>query len=132
MKRTLLAAIMALLLPGTPALAGPLPDADGDGWSDMLDNCSDVSNPDQDDSDLDDCGNLCDADYDQTGLVDFGDFGLFASAFGVAGNPMEQHIEPISPVLPRVVDFGDFGFFAGAFSGLPGPSGTTSSTTACP
>jgi hypothetical protein len=132
MKRTLLAATLALLLWGMPAMAGPLPDADGDGVSDLSDNCSDDVNPDQDDSDLDDCGNLCDADYDQTGLVDFGDFGTFAAAFGVAGNPTEQHIEPISAVLPRTVDFGDFGYFASAFGSVPGPSGTTSVTTECP
>ena len=132
MKRRLLAATMALLLWGMPALGGPLPDSDGDGVSDVDDNCSDDVNPAQDDTDGDDCGNICDADYDQTGLVDFGDFGLFASAFGVDGNPMEQHIEPISPVLPRVVDFGDFGFFASAFGGMPGPSGTTGGTTECP
>ena len=132
MKRTLLAATLALLLWGTPSLAGPLPDSDGDGVTDSLDNCSDAANGDQDDSDADDCGNLCDADYDQSGLIDFGDFGLFTSAFGADGNSTQQHVEPISPVLPRIVDFGDFGFFANAFGGGPGPSGTSVGTTACP
>jgi hypothetical protein len=109
-----------------------MPDSDGDGVKDVSDNCSDVSNPDQDDWDADDCGNLCDADYDQNGQVDFGDFGAFANAFGTDGNPAQQHVEAISAVLPRVVDFGDFGYFAGAFGAAPGPSGTTSSTKECP
>jgi hypothetical protein len=55
MKRTLLAATLALLLWGTPAMAGPAPDADGDGVSDSEDNCSDDKNPAQDDTDGDEC-----------------------------------------------------------------------------
>jgi hypothetical protein len=133
MRRTLVAATLALLLWGTPALAGPQTDDDGDGWIDTEDNCSEVANPAQDDTDGDDCGNLCDADYDQTGLAGFGDFGSFATAFGKTGNTPQQHVEPISPVTPRVVDFGDFGIFATTlFNSVPGPSGTTASTTACP
>jgi hypothetical protein len=133
MKRTLLAATLALLLWGAPAFAGSTPDTDGDGVIDSLDNCSAKINSAQNDTDLDDCGNLCDADYDQTGVVDFGDFGGFASCFGVASAACEeqQHVEPISAA--SAVDFGDFGYFASAFgAGPPGPSGTTASTVACP
>lgn len=132
MKRTLFVATLVLLLWGAPALAGPQSDFDSDGVFDNADNCSEAANPAQDDGDADDCGNICDADYDQSGLVDFGDFGVFANAFGATGNTLQQHVEPISPVGPRVVDFGDFGVFANVFNLAPGPSGTTGSTVACP
>jgi hypothetical protein len=132
MKRILLVATLTLLLWGTSAFAGNFSDLDLDGVSDQLDNCSEKINASQDDTDADDCGNLCDADYDQSGLVDFGDFGAFAAAFGLSGNTLPQHVEPISPDAPRAVDFGDFGYFASAFSSGPGPSGTTASTVACP
>ena len=128
MKRTLLAATMALLLWGMPALGGPLPDSDGDGVSDVNDNCSDDVNPDQDDTDADDCGNLCDADYDDSGTVGFSDFAQFAAVFG-GGDEEKCHIEPIAPCT---VGFAQFAFFAQNFGGTPGPSGTTAGTPACP
>ena len=37
------------------------PDADDDGWADPLDNCPDISNPDQIDGDGDGAGNACDS-----------------------------------------------------------------------
>ncbi len=128
MKRTLLAATMALLLWGMPALGGPLPDSDGDGVSDVDDNCSDDINPGQDDTDGDDCGNLCDADYDQSGVVAIPDFGGFVGAFAT-NDEQKKHFEPVPG---GTVAIPDFGFFVGAFGGIPGPSGTTAGTTACP
>jgi hypothetical protein len=119
---------MALMLWGMPAWGGPLPDSDGDGVSDMSDNCSDDANPDQDDSDEDDCGNLCDADYDNNGSHGFSDFGLFVPAFGT-NDEGKCHLEPISGCT---VTFADFGFYLVNFGGIPGPSGTTAGTTACP
>lgn len=131
MNRTLFAATMALLLWGTPALGGPVPDSDGDGVADMWDNCSDAVNPGQDDTDEDDCGNLCDTDYNQDGATTFADFGQFSVNYGSTGHPLQQHIEPISDA--RVVGFGDFGVFAASYGvDPPGPSGTTSGTLACP
>jgi hypothetical protein len=132
MKRTLVAATLALLLWGTPALAGPQTDTDGDGWIDTEDNCSEVANPAQDDTDGDDCGNICDADYDNNGVVGFSDFGQFVANFNQTGHPLQQHNEPVDPV--RVVGFADFGYFVSVFNvpGSVGPSGTTVGTTACP
>jgi hypothetical protein len=129
MKRTLLATTLVLLLWGTPALAGPDlgPDTDGDTIADSVDNCSDVFNTAQDDTDGDDCGNLCDADYDDDGVVNFIDFSAFSFAFG--SNDLEKdHTDPV--VGP--ISFLDFSFFSNAFGSTPGPSGTTTGTTACP
>jgi hypothetical protein len=134
MKRTLLATTLVFLLWGTPALAGPvaMPDFDGDAIADRHDNCSEVANPAQDDTDGDDCGNLCDADYDNNGVIGFSDFGQFAVNFNVADHPLQQHREPVDPA--RVVGFADFGYFATVFNvpGSIGPSGTTAGTVACP
>ena len=45
-------------------------DTDGDGIPDNADNCPEVSNPDQINTDGDEVGNLCDADDDNDGLTD--------------------------------------------------------------
>lgn len=128
MRLTIFAATFAFLLWGTPAFAGSNPDFDLDGVGDVIDNCSEAPNPAQTDSDGDDCGNLCDANYDQGGLVGFGDFGAFTgSGFGTT-NEVFNHTEPTSDT----VGFGDFGFFTSNFGTVPGPSGTTAGTTACP
>jgi hypothetical protein len=131
MKRIALLAVTATLAWGTPALGGNeyFCDCDGDGVTDENDNCIGRSNPGQDDTDGDLCGNLCDADYDQNGSPGFPDFGAFSSNFGTA-NPLYMHIEPISGA--RSVGFPDFGFFSANFGVVPGPSGTTPGTVACP
>ena len=107
----------------------PEPDFDDDGIGDALDNCSERSNPAQVDTDLDDCGNVCDADYDQNGIVTIGDFGAFVQAFGTTNN-LYQHTPPINPTTS--VSIGDFGFYGQNFGSVPGPSGLTAGTTACP
>ncbi len=115
-----------------PATAGrldlPLSDPDGDGVDSQFDNCSLRANPGQDDTDGDGCGNICDADYGQSGTVSIADFGQFLQCFGTT-NEVCQHREPIGG---RLVGIGDFGFFVGNFGTVPGPSGTTAGTTACP
>jgi hypothetical protein len=123
----------AFLLWGAPALAGPGGDFDGDGILDANDNCSIKSNSAQDDTDGDKCGNLCDADYvtaPGNGIVALNDFGQFSVRFGLTGHPLQQHVQPISAANP--VALHDFGYFSSAFGGVPGPSGTTTGTVACP
>ena len=102
---------------------------DGDGIGDALDNCSATQNPNQDDTDADDCGNLCDADYNDSGRVGMADFNEFRTAFTMAGDEEKCHVEPVAGCT---VGFPDFTIFASLFLGIPGPSGTTGGTTACP
>ncbi len=117
------------ILDNTIATCDDKHDFDGDGIGDSLDNCSQAANPAQDDTDLDDCGNLCDADYGQSGVVSSGDFGAFLGAFGT-NDQEKQHTPPIDATT--VVGSGDFGFFFANFGKVPGPSGTTAGTIACP
>jgi hypothetical protein len=60
----------------------PTSDADGDGVQYSQDNCSEVANSSQIDSDGDGFGNACDADYDNDGLVTGSDYEAFGDAFG--------------------------------------------------
>ncbi len=57
-----------LMTVATP-LERPQDDRDRDGVWDMTDNCLEVPNPDQRDTNADGFGNLCDADVDGDGLV---------------------------------------------------------------
>ena len=129
MKLIVLAATLVLLVFGiSPAFAGTVDaDSDGDSIDDFSDNCSDAFNPAQDDTDGDSCGNICDANYSQSGVVGFPDFGAFTGAFGTA-TPNIRLLEPGS----GIVGFPDFGAFTGLFGAAPGPSGSTTGTTACP
>jgi len=122
------AATLASLLWLAPAFAGSVPDFDGDGVADQLDNCSVAVNTRQDDTDFDYCGNLCDADYDNDGHVGFSDFGELLRCWGWCCEEM-RHREPVTDCI---VSFSDFGFMVANFGGTPGPSGTTPGTIACP
>jgi len=125
-RRIAFSALIPLLLCGTLAFAA---DFDGDGVSDENDNCSEAANDAQDDTDNDDCGNLCDADYDNSGVVGHPDFFEFGVVFGTTGNEEKCHTQPIPGCI---ADFPDSGFLFNAFGEIPGPSGTTAGTTACP
>ena len=48
-------------------------DSDGDGVADEVDNCPNIANADQLDTDLDEAGNLCDLDDDNDGIRDLDD-----------------------------------------------------------
>lgn len=52
---------------------GPIPDADGDGVADDVDNCPATPNSDQANHDGDAAGNACDSDDDDDGLMDGAD-----------------------------------------------------------
>jgi hypothetical protein len=131
MKLMALAATLALLVFGaTPVFAGaPCMDTVGDTVADCDDNCSDVPNPGQDDTDGDDCGNICDADFDQSGSVGFADFGAFTAPGIFGGFDLEYDL---TEAVAGPVGFGDFGAFTALFGPPAGPSGTTPGTVACP
>jgi hypothetical protein len=102
------------IIPGPVALA----DQDLDLWPDVADNCTDVANPSQRDSDADDSGNACDCDFDQDGACTIADFNAFlvdfqSSVDGGTGTDMEAD---------GSVGIGDFNLFLPGFqAGVPGP-----------
>ena len=127
MRLTVFTAAITFLLWGTPAFAD---DFDDDGVEDEFDNCLEAMNPAQDDTDGDGCGNRCDADYDDSGIVGIPDLIKFDAVVGTFGNEEQCHIE--DPIPGCRVGAKNIGFVSLKFGLAPGPSGTTSGTTACP
>jgi hypothetical protein len=129
--------LMTALLLALPAFAGPpdpcagFPDTDSDGFTDPCDNCLNIANPSQTDCDSDGCGNICDADFDQNGVVAAGDLNSLLGAFG-SGSCKHDIGAPDPPEPNGVVAAGDLARLLALFGTAPGPSGTTSGTTACP
>ena len=119
--RTALCILSTLLvmLIGLPALAQTSLDRDGDGHEDTVDNCHQLANPTQRDTDGDGFGDHCDADFNNDGLVstrDFGDYFFPAFTAGVdGGNGADMNGDGIVSMI-------DFGLFFAQFSaGAPGP-----------
>ncbi|MFP6630198.1 MAG: S8 family serine peptidase [Myxococcota bacterium] len=107
-------------------------DDDGDGACNEVDNCLDVSNPNQVDSNQDGYGNLCDTDLNDDNAVGVPDFNAFRSVFGLSCS---------DPGYDADADFNsdcaigvpDFNIFRNYFGGPPGPSGyACAGTIPCP
>jgi len=97
-------------------------DSDGDLVIDSYDNCLNVPNATQIDSNQDGYGNACDADYDGNGVVGGTDFSTFVLAFGsYAGGP--NYNPDCDHTGDGIVGVVDYGRFANSFGNPPGPSG---------
>jgi hypothetical protein len=92
------------------------PDSDGDGIADNCDNCINVANAAQRDTDSDGHGNFCDADFDNACAVGFPDLTTFSNAF-FSTDPLVDLDGDGS------VGFPDLTIFSNSFFGVPGPSG---------
>jgi endoglucanase len=95
-------------------------DVDRDGVSDNVDNCINVANADQRDSNNDGFGNVCDADLDDSGFVNFADLALFKSAFG--SNDADADFDGNG-----FVNFADLAMFKSMFGQPPGSAELNSS-----
>ena len=111
----------------------PLPDdGDGDGVDDDADNCTEVENADQRDTDGDGFGNACDPDYNNDGAVGIPDFNAFRARFGLTDtdpgfDPAVDHNGDGAVGIP------DFNVFRSYFGQPPGPSGLAcAGTVPCP
>lgn len=92
-------------------------DADSDGVTDALDNCIDIANTDQRDTNSDGFGNVCDPDLDNNGIVNFLDVSQFVDDFGtVSSGDADFNGDGF-------INFLDFALFPDFFLGPPGPSG---------
>jgi hypothetical protein len=95
----------------------PPADGDGDGVADAADNCSQVANASQLDSNGDGYGNLCDPDFNDNGTVDSQDGSLLRAAFGTSTYP-ERDLNGNG-----LVDSQDGTILRSRFGQPPGPSG---------
>jgi hypothetical protein len=97
-------------------------DSDGDGVPDDSDNCTQVANADQHDSNGDGFGNACDPDITDDCTVNFGDLGLLKTVF-FSTDPDADFDGNGS------VNFGDLGVLKTFFFLPPGPSGVPNACT---
>ncbi|MEM9056459.1 MAG: family 16 glycosylhydrolase [Pseudomonadota bacterium] len=91
-------------------------DGDGDGVANLDDNCSELANGDQRDTDSDLYGNRCDADLNNDGQINFLDLGLMKARF--FGTDADADLDG-----DGAVNFVDLGLMKARFFGVPGPSG---------
>ena len=91
-------------------------DTDGDGVFDSMDNCTEVSNPAQRDSNGDGYGNFCDADVDNDGAINFSDLNILKTGF--FGTDADLDFDG-----DGAVNFADLQIMKDSFFGSPGPSG---------
>lgn len=114
-----IATFVALLFLTSPALAV---DTDGDGVDDTLDNCSQLFNPDQRDTNGDGFGNACDADLNNDLIVNTIDLGIFRSVFFT--NDADADFDG-----GGIVNAVDLGILRASFFQPPGPGAVSPSVT---
>ena len=107
-------------------------DDDGDGLCNEVDNCSDVANSDQIDTDQDGYGNMCDPDINNDGITGGADFTSFRNAWGsVCGDPNYNAVVDFSSDC--VIGGIEFTVFRLGWGQAPGPSGhSCAGTPPCP
>lgn len=95
-------------------------DSDFDGVNDDVDNCTDVANPSQLDTNGDGYGNVCDPDLNNDCIVNFVDLGALKSAFfSTPGSPNWDPDADFDGNL--VVNFLDLSRMKSVFFAEPGP-----------
>jgi hypothetical protein len=104
--------------PGDSTTAYMVVDTDGDGVTDIADNCILIANADQRDTNGDGFGNICDPDLDNNLIVNAIDLGLFKSVFFDVGPGIDADFNGDNTV--NVIDLGILKTF---FFLPPGPSG---------
>jgi hypothetical protein len=96
-------------------------DADEDGVADHIDNCLNLANPDQRDTDIDGFGNYCDCDLNQDEFCGGPDFSLFIGCYNAATNG-DPTCEAADMNGDGFVGGPDFSLFISGYNGPPGPS----------
>ena len=99
-----------------PVTLQGLPDRDADQISDAVDNCVEVANPEQIDSNSDGFGNVCDADLNGDLVTNVIDLGLLRQRFFTADADADLNGDGVVNVI-------DLGIMRLRFFTAPGPSG---------
>ncbi len=102
-------------------LYGPPADTDGDGVVDALDNCSQLANLSQCDSDGDGIGNRCDGDLSNNGATNAQDTALFRQQLGQPSTAPGYNKADLN--CNGTVNAQDTALFRGLLGSPPGPSG---------
>jgi len=118
MMKDIILRSIGIFLAGFFVSASASPDSDGDGIGDNLDNCIQVPNADQRNSNaaVDLYGNRCDADLNDDGFVNIADLAAFKSVFGTADADADLDGSGF-------VNIADLAIFKSLFGKPPGPSG---------
>lgn len=108
---------------GEPTTSRGLPDGDADGVADALDNCRDVPNAAQRDTDGDGFGNLCDADINGDNVVNVVDLSVLRSQF------LKDDPNPHADLDgDGIVSVTDLAILRLSFFAPPGPTGACNDT----
>jgi hypothetical protein len=107
------------LLASVPLRGLALADTDADGIADRRDNCQQVANPDQRDSDHDGYGNLCDGDLNNDGKTDGADLKVFNLRYKTSDADADFNGDGIVNTL-------DLSILKLLYGKPPGPSGLVS------
>jgi hypothetical protein len=99
----------------------PFDDADSDGVADAIDNCTNIPNAIQCDSDGDGYGNHCDGDLNNNGFTNAFDTPLFRAQIGQAGSPPNYSAADFN--CNGFVNAFDTPIFRSLLGKPPGPSG---------
>ena len=116
--------ILLACLAATSGLAlAQAPDSDGDGVADAEDNCTQVANTGQQDTDGDDYGNMCDGDLNNDGNVNEADLEIMK---GVLNKEASTSAIAAAADLDNdgMVTAKDFARLRAQTATGPGPSGT--------
>ncbi|MEM8500317.1 MAG: thrombospondin type 3 repeat-containing protein [Pseudomonadota bacterium] len=107
---------------GPPTISrNELPDNDGDGIENIYDNCIDIVNPNQVDTNGDGIGNVCDPDFNDDGIVNFLDVPVITAAFNSI--PGDAHWNADADLnVDNAVNFLDYVIFTNSFLQPPGAS----------
>ena len=122
MRVTSLLVLALLVVAAVPARAQ---DVDADGIPDGADNCIEIANLDQNDTNLDGFGNLCDPDFNGDGVVGLPDFNALRRAFG--SRIGDARFRPEADLNgDGVIGTPDFNTLRRFFGKAPGPGSTRS------
>lgn len=103
---------------GEPTTDRGLPDADADGIADAIDNCLEIANTTQRDTNGDGFGNICDADLNNDNIVNIADLSLLRANFFKDTPTPDADLDGDGSVA-----LSDLAIIRGLFFEPPGPVG---------